>query len=170
MLRAAQFAARAHRNQVRKDGTTPYASHPFRVCLIIRHVFGIDDPEALTAALLHDTIEDTTTDFDDLEQAFGRTTSLAVAALTKDSRLPFDDREQQYMQGLTSADWRVKVCKLADMLDNMLDSDCLSAPGRQRMVAKLRGYLAAIGTNLPEVAREPFEIVARQLNRLAAAG
>jgi guanosine-3',5'-bis(diphosphate) 3'-pyrophosphohydrolase len=44
LLEAASFAARAHRAQVRKDGETPYVAHVFRVCLIVRHVFGIDDP------------------------------------------------------------------------------------------------------------------------------
>ena len=59
LLEAVSFAARAHRHQLRKDGETPYVAHPFRVCLIVRHIFGIDDPAFLSAALLHDTIEDT---------------------------------------------------------------------------------------------------------------
>src|SRR5262245_58512747 len=91
LLEAVSFAARAHRHQVRKDGQTPYAAHPFRVCLIVRHVFGIDDPEYLTAALLHDTIEDTTTDFDDIQERFGPRVAGSVAALTKDMRLPEAD-------------------------------------------------------------------------------
>ena len=49
---AVSFAARAHRHQVRKDGQTPYAAHPFRACLVVRQVFGIDDPVALAAAVL----------------------------------------------------------------------------------------------------------------------
>ena len=55
LLDAIAFAARAHRHQLRKDGQTPYASHPFRVCLVLRHVFGIDDPQVLTAAVLHES-------------------------------------------------------------------------------------------------------------------
>jgi guanosine-3',5'-bis(diphosphate) 3'-pyrophosphohydrolase len=170
LLHAVQFAARAHRDQFRKDGRTPYASHPFRVCLIVRHVFGIDDPQALTAALLHDTIEDTTTDFDDVEEAFGEAVARDVAELSKDSRLPFADREAAYVQHLTTADWRVKVCKLADMLDNILDSAYLSADGRKRTVKRLRGYLEAIRTGLPELARRPFAIVSEHLDELAAKG
>src|SRR3954462_381480 len=81
LLEAASFAARAHRHQLRKDGQTPYAAHPFRVCLVVPHVFGLDDPDFLAAALLHDTIEDTTTDFDDLEKAFGPRIAGWVAAL-----------------------------------------------------------------------------------------
>ena len=169
LLQAAQFAARAHRSQVRKDGQTPYASHPFRVCLIVRHVFGIDDPQALTAALLHDTIEDTTTDFDDLEETFGADVARGVAALSKDSRLAYDEREAAYMRALAAADWRVKVCKLADMLDNILDSAYLAPRARQRSVKKLRGYLDAIRTNLPDIVARPCDIVTAHLEQMAAA-
>src|SRR3954470_9066092 len=115
LLEAASFAARAHRHQLRKDGLTSYAAHPFRVCLIVRQVFGIDDPEVLTAALLHDTIEDTTTDFDDLEERFGPRVAGWVSALTKDKRLADDDREAAYTATLAGADPAVKVAKLADI-------------------------------------------------------
>src|SRR6516162_9991164 len=43
LLDAVAFAARAHRPQLRKDNQTPYVSHVFRVCLIVRHVFGVTD-------------------------------------------------------------------------------------------------------------------------------
>ena len=68
---AAAFAARAHQHQKRKDNQTPYVSHVFRVCLVVRHTFGFDDPRMLAAALLHDTIEDTATDCDDILSRFG---------------------------------------------------------------------------------------------------
>src|SRR5271163_480939 len=93
LLRAASFAARAHRHQLRKDGHTPYVSHVFRVCLTVRHVFGVDDETALTAALLHDTIEDTATDFDDIEKEFGAEVAQSVKFLTKDMREREADRE-----------------------------------------------------------------------------
>jgi len=96
IFEAAAFAARAHRNQFRKDKETPYFSHPVRVCLVVRQVFGFDDPHMLTAALLHDTIEDTTTDCDDIIERFGPVVAKWVAALSKDSRMPHDEREAQY--------------------------------------------------------------------------
>src|SRR5438477_9602344 len=96
LLEAASFAARAHRSQLRKDGQTPYVSHPFRVCLIVRHVFGVEDPRILTAAVLHDTIEDTTTDRDDIVKEFGSDVGAWVAALSKDARLPEAEREPQF--------------------------------------------------------------------------
>ncbi len=86
LLDAISFATRAHHGQLRKDGRTPYVSHVYRVSLIVRHVFGIDDPAVLTAAVLHDTIEDTTTDFDDVEEHFGAEVAGWVARLSKDKR------------------------------------------------------------------------------------
>src|SRR2546421_11276325 len=100
LLEAVSFAARAHRHQTRKDGQTPYVAHVFRVCLIVRHVFGLDDPRALMAAALHDTIEDTTTDFDDLEETFGPEVAAWAAALCKDKRRPDAEREAEYVARL----------------------------------------------------------------------
>ena len=162
LLEAASFAARAHRNQVRKDGQTPYAAHPFRACLIVRHVFGIDDPEFLAAALLHDTIEDTTTDYDDLAERFGARVAGWVAALSKDTRLPDDEREAAYMATLAAAEPAVKLAMLADIFDNLTDSRHLSPTARARTAERSRRYLAALETNLPEVARKPIDLV-RQL-------
>src|SRR5205814_4994846 len=59
VLEAVAFAARVHRGQARKDGETPYASHAFRVCLVLRDKFGVTDRAALAAALLHRSEEHT---------------------------------------------------------------------------------------------------------------
>src|SRR5229473_1601342 len=88
LLEAVAFAARAHHGQFRKDRATPYVSHTFRVCLIARDLFGVDDPRVLAAAVLHDTVEDTTTDHDDLSERFGPEVAAWVASLSKDKRLP----------------------------------------------------------------------------------
>src|SRR5262245_21460230 len=100
LLEAASFAARAHDSQKRKDKQTPYVSHVFRVCLVVREVFGFTDTAMLLAALLHDTIEDTTTDFDDIEKHFGKEVARWVAFLTKNKALPEEEREEDYVQRL----------------------------------------------------------------------
>src|SRR5271156_3140068 len=115
LLDAVAFAARAHHGQLRKDRVTPYHSHVFRVCLIVRHVFGVEDPAVLTAAVLHDTIEDTTTDFDDVQEHFGAEVAGWVALLSKDKRRQDELREREYCDSLRSAPWQVKICKLADL-------------------------------------------------------
>ena len=149
VFEAAAFAARAHRHQLRKDGQTPYVSHTFQVCLVVRHVFGFDDPKMLAAALLHDTIEDTATDCDDIIERFGPDVARWVAALTKDMRLPNDEREAAYCRTLASADWQVKVCKLADIYDNLGDCRHFPPAGRRKTAQKPRMYLDAIRPNLP---------------------
>src|SRR5262249_15090024 len=87
LLEAVSFAGCAHRHQLRKYRQAPYAAHVFRVCLILRRVFGSDDAESLMTAVLHDTVEDTTTDYDDVAEAFGDRIAEGAAALSKDKRL-----------------------------------------------------------------------------------
>jgi guanosine-3',5'-bis(diphosphate) 3'-pyrophosphohydrolase len=169
LLEAIAFAARAHRSQLRKDNQTPYASHPFRVCLVARQLFGIDDPKVLTAAVLHDTIEDTNTDCDDLIKQFGAEVADWVAQLSKDKRLPEDKREAAYMETLSRAPWQVKICKLADMYDNLNDIRHLKPESKKKVFARLRGYLDSVEKDLPAKARKPFEIVSELLARLESA-
>jgi guanosine-3',5'-bis(diphosphate) 3'-pyrophosphohydrolase len=169
LLEAVSFAARAHHGQIRKDGKTPYASHVFRVCLIVRHVFGLDEPAMLTAALLHDTIEDTTTDFDDIERKYGGDVARWVAYLSKDKRLQDDEREEKYRAGLAAAPWQVKACKLADIFDNLLDSRHLSAEQRRRTVNRSKLYLAALEEpDLPAAVRNAQQLVTRLLADIEA--
>ena len=160
LLEAVAFAARAHDGQRRKDGQTPYVSHVVRVVLIVRHVFGIDDPRALTAAVLHDTIEDTRTDFDDLSERFGDEVAAWAAALSKDKRLPEPEREVAYEAQLSQAPWQVKVCKLADVFDNLMDSVHRQPHERSKTLRHARRYLEAVRAALPEPGRRAWRMVA----------
>src|SRR4051812_27257453 len=144
LLEAVSFAGRAHHGQRRKDGRTPYVSHVFRVCLIVRDVFGVADPAVLAAAVLHDTLEDTTTDFDDLEEQFGRDVAAWAAALSKDKRLPYEEREQAYCRTLAGAPWQVQVGKLADVFDNLLDMGSLPRTKQLDALRKKKCYLDAL--------------------------
>jgi len=75
ILRAVHFAADRHRDQRRKDvGGSPYINHPIEVAEILARIGGISDLAVLQAAILHDTIEDTETSAEVLQQ------SLASAA------------------------------------------------------------------------------------------
>jgi guanosine-3',5'-bis(diphosphate) 3'-pyrophosphohydrolase len=167
LLEAVSFAARAHQGQLRKDRRTPYASHPFRVCLVVRHVFGIDDPATLTAAVLHDTVEDTPTDFDDLAERFGPEVARWVGLLSKDMRLPEPEREQAYRAALAAAPWQVKVCKLGDIFDNLLDSGGLSPERLRRTFRRSHDYLAVLDDPaLPPAGRQAYRTVAALLEEL----
>ena len=169
VFEAAAFAARAHRHQLRKDGETPYVSHVFRVCLVVRQVFGFDDPAMLAAALLHDTIEDTATDCDDIVERFGPVVAGWVAALTKDMRLPHEEREAAYVATLAQSPWPVKVCKLADVYDNLADCAHLSPAGKRRTCLKSRTYLDAVAGGLPERAQAALARAEKKLAEVEAA-
>jgi guanosine-3',5'-bis(diphosphate) 3'-pyrophosphohydrolase len=166
VLEAVAFAARAHHGQIRKDGETPYVSHAFRVCLVLRDKFGVTDRVALAAALLHDTIEDTTTDFDDLASRFGQDVAELVVWVTKDSRLPEEQREAAYCQGLSKAPWQAKVCKLADIYDNLQDSRHLSPAHHSKTKKKARRYLDALAANLSPEAAPAWKIVDEVLKKI----
>jgi (p)ppGpp synthase/HD superfamily hydrolase len=168
VFEAVAFAARAHRHQLRKDRDTPYVSHVFRVGLVVRHVFGFDEPEMLAAALLHDTIEDTATDCDDVVERFGPVVASWVAALTKDMRLPHEEREAEYVAALAAAPWQVKVCKMADVYDNLNDCNHLPPAGKRRTCGKSRTYLDAVSGGLPEKAQAAFALAEAKLAEVEA--
>jgi len=168
LLEAVALAARVHQGKLRKDGATPYVSHVFRVCLILRHLFDIDDPQALTAAVLHDTVEDTDTDFDDLSEDFGAEVAGWVAALSKDKRLPEEQREQAYAEALARSPWQVQVCKLADIYDNLMDSSTTEPQQRAPVLKRAHYYLDALKPNLQKQARRPWEMVVELLKQIEA--
>jgi guanosine-3',5'-bis(diphosphate) 3'-pyrophosphohydrolase len=170
LLEAIAFASRAHQGQKRKDGQTPYASHVFRVCLVTRQVFGLDDPRVLMTAVLHDTVEDTTTDFDDLEEQFGREVARWVALLSKDSRLPEEEREKAYIAGLVQAPWQVKAAKLADIFDNLMDLPSTPPQKHSKTLKKLRRYLDALASEPAEAVRRAWQIVSDLHDEMAAPG
>jgi guanosine-3',5'-bis(diphosphate) 3'-pyrophosphohydrolase len=119
---AASMAARAHRDHARTDEKrTPYFSHPARVALTLAVKFGCTDDKVLTAALLHDVLEDTRVDYDDLLQRFDQDVADFVAALSKDNRLVESQREDDYYHKLANAPWQVRLIKLADVYDNLAD-------------------------------------------------
>lgn len=157
---AISFAARAHRHQVRRDGKTPYIAHVTRVMMTVSQVFGCDDEEALAAAALHDTIEDTTTDYDDLAERFGKGVATIVAALTKNMALPEAPREQEYDARLSRADWRARLIKLGDVYDNYVDVATTPEENRDekrgKALEKCHRALALVAGDArshPEVAR-----------------
>jgi (p)ppGpp synthase/HD superfamily hydrolase len=146
MLRAASFAARKHRGQTRADGATPYFSHVARVTIILSHVFGVTDHATLTAAFLHDSLEDTDTDYDELEEAFGKTIAAYVVALTKNVMLPKKKREAEYEKRLLAAPEYVKIAKMADIYDNL--SDRVNSPKIVKTTQTAERLLAAFGSLL----------------------
>jgi (p)ppGpp synthase/HD superfamily hydrolase len=165
VLQAISFAARKHVGQFRKDGQTPYLAHPLRVMTIAATEFGVRDPEVLAAAVLHDTIEDTTTDRDELSQHFGKRVARIVADLSKDKRLPDDKREQVYFDHLSQSPIEVKLCKFADTLDNLIDSASLPADGRAKTVARATELIRRLSPGWPAEWQHVVQQIQEQLER-----
>jgi guanosine-3',5'-bis(diphosphate) 3'-pyrophosphohydrolase len=168
IFRAISFAAYAHRHQFRKDGRTPYVAHPARVAFVVRQVFEISDPEVLAAAILHDVIEDTPHDFDDVADVVGEKVARWVALLTKDMRLRDPEREPAYRAALTSAPWQVVVAKLADVYDNLQDSTTMPHEKRVQNLRRATEYLAAFQPGLPPEALKAFTLTEHMRQETAA--
>lgn len=163
MLRAAGFAARKHQGQTRADNATPYFSHVARVTLVLSHVFGVQDEDTLTAALLHDTLEDTATDYDEIATLFGERVADYVVLLTKNVMLPKKMREEDYAARLTAAPEPVIIAKMADLYDNL--SDRVHSPKLRKTAATAEKLLAIFGPRL----RTKIGLAAHaKLNRLLA--
>ncbi len=143
--RAASLAARAHRHQVRKDKLkTPYFSHPARVAMIVAVRFGCTDEKVLASAFLHDVLEDTTIDYDEIvKELDDKDVADVVACLSKDTRLIDRDREQLYHEQIAAGPWRARLVKLADVYDNLADAP--SPEIRRSMLKKLDRALEVAG-------------------------
>jgi guanosine-3',5'-bis(diphosphate) 3'-pyrophosphohydrolase len=134
---AFQTAERAHEGQTRKSGE-PFIEHPLAVAGILADLRL--DTTTLTAALLHDTVEDTEVTLETIGGEFGDDVAHIVDGLTKLDRLEFQTRELAQAENVRrmivarAGDIRVLLIKLADRLHNMRTVDALS-PGKQRRMA-----------------------------------
>lgn len=113
------FAKDKHKHQTRNNSDIPYSDHLEKVVETLRNL-GITDEIILCAGWLHDTIEDTDTDYDDILE-FGKETADIVATMTKDTRMVRDDREIAYCKQLKEGSWQAQIVKFADILSNLKD-------------------------------------------------
>jgi len=139
LLRALEFAAHKHRAQRRKGrDSDPYINHPISVAATIATVGRVTDIVTLTAAVLHDTVEDTRTTFEEIERDFGGEVREVVAELTDDKRLPKEERKRLQIVNAPDASRRAKLVKLADKIMNV--SDITHDPPPDWPVARRREY------------------------------
>jgi len=121
ILSAATFAAERHRDQRRKGkDASPYINHPLALASLLAER-GERDAPLLMAALLHDTVEDTATSFEDLERAFGREVADIVREVTDDKALPQAERKRLQIEHAAQLSRRAKLVKLADKICNLHD-------------------------------------------------
>ncbi|MGZ5165357.1 MAG: RelA/SpoT family protein, partial [Burkholderiales bacterium] len=148
---AYHFSKAAHEGQYRKSGE-PYISHPLAVADILAqwHM----DPQALTAALLHDVTEDTQVTKTEISRNFGKPVAELVDGVSKLDKIEFETHEKAQAENFRkmllamARDVRVILIKLADRLHNMRTLDAVEPLKRRR------------------IARETLEIYAPIANRL----
>jgi (p)ppGpp synthase/HD superfamily hydrolase len=122
LFTALQFAAQKHSRQRRKDSdATPYINHPIAVAEVLARVGGITDLATLQAAILHDTIEDTQTTPQELDEKFGQEVRLLVQELTDDKTLPKQERKRLQIEHAPHLSTGAKQIKMADKICNLAD-------------------------------------------------
>jgi (p)ppGpp synthase/HD superfamily hydrolase len=120
IMQAADFAARRHAGQRRKGAAAePYVNHLLEVAALIAEATGGSDAALIAAALLHDTLEDTVTEYEELDARFGSDIAALVAAVTDDKSLPKVERKRRQIESAPSATSRAKLLKIADKTSNV---------------------------------------------------
>ncbi|XP_014245433.1 guanosine-3',5'-bis(diphosphate) 3'-pyrophosphohydrolase MESH1 isoform X2 [Cimex lectularius] len=122
LIKCVNFSAVKHKNQRRLDKEkTPYINHPIGVANILCEEGGISDPDVIMAAILHDTVEDTDTTFEEIEQHFGHHVRSIVKEVTDDKSLPKQRRKDLQIEHAKGSSYEAKLVKLADKLYNLRD-------------------------------------------------
>lgn len=121
LIDAVYFASYKHKDQRRKDKVnTPYINHPIHVASLLTEA-GVTDPVTIISALLHDTVEDTKTSFEEIEARFGLEVASVVREVTDDKSLPKVERKQLQIEHAKIASVKAKLVKIADKYSNLHD-------------------------------------------------
>jgi guanosine-3',5'-bis(diphosphate) 3'-pyrophosphohydrolase len=119
---ALSFAAYKHRDQRRKDvEASPYINHPIALAQILVEIGQVTDVDTLCAAILHDTIEDTSTTSAELRRTFGKSICEIVLEVTDDASLPKAARKRKQVLHAPHASVQAKLVKIADKISNLSD-------------------------------------------------
>ncbi len=120
LLRAACFAADKHGAQRRKGGAAePYVNHVLEVARLVADALETSDEPLVMAALLHDTLEDTETSYEELTGLFGEDVASLVAEVTDDKTLPNAERKRLQVEHAATRTRRAQMIKIADKISNL---------------------------------------------------
>lgn len=140
LLAAAIFAAEKHRGQVRKDQRgSPYITHPLAVAQFLWEIGGVQKTEILSAAILHDTLEDTPTTRDEIADQFGRMTLAIVLEVSDDKSLPKMERKRRQVRHAPELSLPARLVKLGDKLANC--TDILQSPPKSWDLKRRQEYV-----------------------------
>lgn len=122
LLAAIKYASEKHMLQHRKGcEEIPYINHTIRVAYIVQEIAKEYDPELLSAAILHDVLEDTDATEAELTDLFGQEVCSVVKEVTDDMTLTYDDRKRLQIKKAPSLSRKAKIIKIADKLSNVQD-------------------------------------------------
>ena len=148
LARAYRFSEEAHRGQTRNSGA-PYVMHCIEVAKILADLQL--DSTTVVSGLIHDVVEDTAIELEDVEREFGKEIAAIVDGLTKIAKLPNsgsnqDRQVESYRKLLLSIakDARVIIVKLADQLHNMRTLEYLPEEKRRRIAQETRDLYAPL--------------------------
>jgi guanosine-3',5'-bis(diphosphate) 3'-pyrophosphohydrolase len=139
LLKAIEFAAHKHRDQRRKDeNASPYINHPIALANVLCNEGGISDPAILAAALLHDTLEDTETDYEELRGQFGDDIADIVVEVTDTKWLSKEARKRLQISKASHSSMPGRMVKIADKICNL--RDILASPPADWSVERKQKY------------------------------
>ena len=118
-LKALDFAAKAHLGQTIPGGEVPYTVHLCQVAMEVMAFPSEADDLAVCCALLHDTLEDTSTTYQELEASFGKEVAQGVQALTKNESLPKAEQMSDSLTRILQQAPQVWMVKMGDRIINM---------------------------------------------------
>lgn len=122
LLKAASFSAKKHTGQTRKgDDAAPYINHPLEVANLLANVGNVEDFDVLIAAILHDTVEDTGTKKEEIEELFGTRVASIVMEVTDDKSLSKAERKQKQVEHAPHLSHGAKQLKMGDKISNITD-------------------------------------------------
>jgi GTP diphosphokinase / guanosine-3',5'-bis(diphosphate) 3'-diphosphatase len=122
LIDALAFAADKHRTQRRKDPeASPYINHPIALARVLSVEGRVRDVKVLAAAVLHDTLEDTKTTYEELHERFGPAIAGIVREVTDDKTLLPVERKRLQIEHAGELSHRARLVKLADKISNLRD-------------------------------------------------
>jgi len=172
LINALKFAADKHIMQRRKGcDQIPYINHPIKVVHILQNIGGETNEDLLSAAFLHDVLEDTCTAEKELREIFGDKITDIVLEVTDDMTLTYDDRKRYQIKKAPALSPEAKKIKIADKISNI--QDIISLPmtwsnrrkrqyfeWSEKVIEGCRGINVKLDQAFDKVHKEALEVTA----------
>ena len=135
---AIYYATKAHKGQKRKIEDVDMIFHPFTVGMLLQRN-GCDE-DIVAAGILHDVVEDTPNEFEDIEKKFGKCVrNYVYDASEPDKSLEWEDRKKHTIEHIKNAPLGSKLIVACDKISNLEDlEDCIELYGEEKSWSSLK--------------------------------